>query len=96
MRTFFPVLTVVAAIVALWYVACVPMNIHTALTDAERAGVAVSVEGAAARLPVFGCAHSLGAKLLLLLSSPDFGRWGWAPKASRVASVKDGSVNERV
>mgnify|MGYP000220798479 CR=1 FL=1 len=49
MRTFFPVLTVVAAIVALWYVACVPMNIHTALTDAERAGVAVSVEGAAAR-----------------------------------------------
>ena len=44
MRSVVPVLTVLAAIVALWYIACAPMNIHTAVTEAERA-VLVSVEG---------------------------------------------------
>jgi len=49
MRTLGPVAVVVAVIIALWYVACVPMNIHTALTDAERADIAVTPEGAAVR-----------------------------------------------
>ncbi|WP_407496001.1 ABC transporter permease [Pseudooceanicola sp. MF1-13] len=49
MRTLGPVVIVVAVIVALWYAACVPMNIHTALTQAERAGVEVTPEGAAVR-----------------------------------------------
>ena len=49
MKSLGPVLIVVAVIVAFWYAACVPMNIHTALTDAERAGVSVSPEGAAVR-----------------------------------------------
>ncbi|MGR3320954.1 MAG: ABC transporter permease [Pseudooceanicola sp.] len=48
-RVIVPVLTVVAAIVALWYLACVPMNMHFALTAAERAGAQVTPEGAAAR-----------------------------------------------
>ena len=39
-----PVLTIVAAIVALWYGAAVPMNIHGTLDVAQRAGVAVRPE----------------------------------------------------
>ncbi|MEM6635386.1 MAG: ABC transporter permease [Pseudomonadota bacterium] len=49
MRSLVPILAVVAAIVALWYAACIPMNIKGVLTDAERSGVVVSPEGAAAR-----------------------------------------------
>ena len=36
-RNALAVLTVVAGLVALWYLAAMPMNIHTALTEAERA-----------------------------------------------------------
>ncbi|MGR3623849.1 ABC transporter permease [Pseudophaeobacter sp.] len=42
MKTFLSVLTVLAAIVAFWYAACVPMNIKGVLDAAERAGVEVS------------------------------------------------------
>lgn len=49
MRSFLPVLAVIVALLAVWYVAVVPMNIKGALTDAERAGIAVVPEGAAAR-----------------------------------------------
>ncbi|WP_353344434.1 ABC transporter permease [Litorivita sp. NS0012-18] len=49
MRNVFPVLTVVAVILGIWYLACVPMNIKTALTNAERAGAEVSVAGAKER-----------------------------------------------
>ncbi|WP_078059124.1 ABC transporter permease [Tropicimonas marinistellae] len=44
-----PVLVVVAAIVALWYVACVPMNIKEALTQAERAGAVINPPSAIER-----------------------------------------------
>ena len=44
-----PVLTVVAAIMALWYAAVIPMNIKDALTQAERGGAVVVPEGAAVR-----------------------------------------------
>jgi NitT/TauT family transport system permease protein len=44
-----PILTVVLAIIALWYVACVPMNVQETLTAAERAGASVSPEGARER-----------------------------------------------
>ena len=44
-----PVLTVVAAIVLFWYAACVPMNIHGVLVEAERAGTEVAPPEAAAR-----------------------------------------------
>jgi NitT/TauT family transport system permease protein len=60
MKTLGPVLIVVVAIVAFWYAACVPMNIHTALTDAERAGVVVTPEGAAARRDMGAIGLALG------------------------------------
>ncbi|MGI3166123.1 ABC transporter permease [Pseudooceanicola sp. 200-1SW] len=44
-RVVFPVVVVVAAIMAFWYAACVPMNIKFALMTAERQGAVVSPEG---------------------------------------------------
>lgn len=44
MKAAGPILVVVAVIVAVWYAACVPMNIHFATTTAARAGVEVSPE----------------------------------------------------
>ncbi|MBR9763218.1 MAG: ABC transporter permease [Rhodobacteraceae bacterium] len=44
-RVLIPVITVVAAIMAFWYAACVPMNIKFALMTAERQGEVVSPEG---------------------------------------------------
>ena len=41
MKTFLSVLTVLAAIVAFWYAACVPMNIKGVLDTAERGGAEV-------------------------------------------------------
>lgn len=41
MRSFLAVLTVLAAIVAFWYAACVPMNIKGVLDAAERGGAEV-------------------------------------------------------
>ncbi len=49
MRSVVPVLTVVAVILALWYAACMPMNIKGVLSEAERAGAVVSPEGSKAR-----------------------------------------------
>ncbi len=49
MTRFLPVLTVLLAIVALWYAAVAPMNIRQALDIAERGGVAVVPEGARVR-----------------------------------------------
>ena len=43
MRSVVPVLTVVAAILALWYAACVPMNAQWARDQATRAGVELSL-----------------------------------------------------
>ena len=42
MKTVLSVLTVLAAIVAFWYAACVPMNIKGVLDAAERAGAEVT------------------------------------------------------
>lgn len=44
-----PVLAMVIALIAIWYVAAVPMNVKEVLTQAERAGVAVSPDSAVAR-----------------------------------------------
>ncbi len=40
-RAFVPVLTVVAVIIAVWYAACVPMNVKEVLTQAEREGAEI-------------------------------------------------------
>ncbi|MDE4133275.1 ABC transporter permease [Phaeobacter sp. QD34_3] len=42
MKNILAVLTVVAAIIAFWYAACVPMNIKGVLDQAERAGATVT------------------------------------------------------
>ncbi|MBY6162390.1 ABC transporter permease [Mameliella alba] len=61
-----PVLGVVLALVALWYVAVVPMNVKEVLTAAERAGVEVSPPKAIDRRDmsnwtlVFANTHALG------------------------------------
>lgn len=49
MRNLGPILTVVAAIFAIWYIACVPMNVREVLTAAERAGAEVVPPEAVAR-----------------------------------------------
>ena len=52
MRNALPILTVLAAIVVIWYAAVAPMNIRTALDQAERGGAVVQPEGGRARLDV--------------------------------------------
>ena len=49
MKTFLSVLTVLAAIVAFWYAACVPMNIKGVLDAAERSGAEVTPATSKAR-----------------------------------------------
>ncbi|MDK3016293.1 ABC transporter permease [Pseudodonghicola flavimaris] len=49
MKSVLAVLTVVAAIVAIWYAACAPMNIKGVLTELERGGAQVVPEGAPTR-----------------------------------------------
>lgn len=49
MRNLLPMLTVLAAIVGVWYLAVAPMNIRVALDLAERGGAEVMPEGARAR-----------------------------------------------
>ena len=49
MRNLLPVLTVLMALTALWYAAVAPMNIRSALDQADRAGVAVVPAGAVDR-----------------------------------------------
>ena len=53
-----PVLAVVAALVALWYLACIPMNAAQSALDAERAGAALS-STAAERRDMAGLAVAL-------------------------------------
>ena len=54
-----PVLLVVAALIALWYAACVPMNAAGSLTAAERAGAAIDPPEAAERRGMGGLALAL-------------------------------------
>lgn len=44
MTRILPVLTVVATILAVWYIACVPMNVRETLTNAERSGAVLTPE----------------------------------------------------
>jgi NitT/TauT family transport system permease protein len=54
-----PILAVVAAIIALWYVAVAPMNIHTALDQAARSGMEVTPPEAGVRRDMGGIALAL-------------------------------------
>lgn len=51
-RTMLPVISVAAAIIALWYAAVIPMNIHSAATQAEREDVQVYPDNARARAEI--------------------------------------------
>ncbi|SFI58002.1 ABC transporter permease [Jannaschia pohangensis] len=55
-RNFGPVVTVIAALIGLWYLACIPMNAQNSLLLAEREGIAVSPATAAERRDVGGIA----------------------------------------
>ncbi len=78
MSRVLPILTVVAAIIAFWYAAAVPMNIHGVLDQAERADVAVSPEGAPARrnMSAFG----------LVARNPSLAPQGWSMERPRLPS----------
>ena len=45
-----PVLTVLTVIIALWYAACLPMNLREVLTEAERAGAVIVPAAAVDRI----------------------------------------------
>ena len=49
MRSVLPVAVVVAVLVAIWYAACIPVNMAGVLVEAQRAGVAVTPADAAKR-----------------------------------------------
>jgi NitT/TauT family transport system permease protein len=59
MRRVLPILVVVAAIVALWYAAVAPMNIHTVLDQAARDGMEVTPPDATVRRDMGGIALAL-------------------------------------
>ncbi|MEL7133456.1 MAG: ABC transporter permease subunit [Pseudomonadota bacterium] len=52
MRSVLPILTVLAVLVGIWYLAVAPMNVRVALDQAERAGDVITPEGSAPRRAV--------------------------------------------
>lgn len=74
--TVLPVLTVVLAIIGLWYLAAIPMNIKETLTEAERAGATIDGGTAAERRD----AGNIG----LTLRNPDLATGGWALERPRL------------
>ncbi|MCF3594049.1 ABC transporter permease [Rhodobacteraceae bacterium LMO-12] len=66
MKSLFSILTVLATILAIWYIACIPMNMHEAATQADRAGQQVTPESSAER-------RKMG-RLSLTVKNPDL--WG--------------------
>lgn len=66
MKSVLAILTVIAAIIALWYAACVPMNIHEAAMQAQRAGQNVTPATAPERRQV--------GRIALALKNPAL--WG--------------------
>jgi NitT/TauT family transport system permease protein len=67
MRSAKPILTVILTILALWYIACVPMNLREVLTQAERDGATITGGTASERVDtptltlLFGNLPHLGA-----------------------------------
>jgi len=63
MRSFLAILTVLVTILGFWYVACIPMNIHEAANQAQRAGEQVSPESTRERRGI--------GRLALTFKNPD-------------------------
>ena len=59
MKSILPVLTVIAAILAIWMVSVVPMNIHLVADQAQRDGIAVTPDTPIARQEVSGIGLAL-------------------------------------
>lgn len=78
MRTLGPILTVIAAILALWYLLCVPMNVQEVLTNAERAGAVVEPEGAAERRGM--------SRIGLAITNIEYLGASWSTERSRLPS----------
>ncbi|MBM1222179.1 ABC transporter permease [Ponticoccus sp. SC2-23] len=66
MRSLGPILVVVLHILAIWYVACVPMNVREVLTAAERAGAEIVPPEASVR-------RDMGAIPLVLANTDHLG-----------------------
>jgi NitT/TauT family transport system permease protein len=77
-RNLLPVLAVVTAILAIWYVACVPMNIREVLTQAERDGAVVTPDSATARQEV--------GRVALVFRNLDHIGPSWSSERSRLPS----------
>ena len=73
-----PVVAVVAALFALWYLACAPMNIREVLTEAERAGAQVSPPDARARSEI--------GRIALVLDNLDHLGGSWSISRARLPS----------
>ena len=78
MKRLVPVLTVVIALLVVWYVACVPMNVKEVLTTAERAGATIDPPKAAER-------RDMG-HLALVLRNPDALGGSWSQDRARLPS----------
>ncbi len=71
-----PVLAVVAVIIAFWYLAAIPMNIHEVVTEAERAGAEVTGGDATMRRDTSG--------LVLVAQNPSLALAGWSQDRPRL------------
>lgn len=78
MKRLLPVLTVVIALLAVWYIACIPMNVKEVLTTAERAGVPIDPPSAAER-------RDMG-HLALVLRNTDALGGSWSQDRARLPS----------
>ncbi|GGX42602.1 ABC transporter permease [Tateyamaria omphalii] len=76
MRSVLPVLTVLAVIVGIWYLAVAPMNVRVALDQAERAGEVIVPEGSVPRREV--------SVWRLMLSNSDHVGLGYALERPRL------------
>ncbi len=71
-----PILTVLAVLIAVWYAACLPMNVREVLTEAERAGVAIVPAAAIDRIDA--------GTIPLLLNNPNALGGTWAQERPRL------------
>ena len=90
-----PIITVVCAIFAFWYVACIPMNVQETLTAAERAGAVVTPDNARDRAQV--------GRFALMVQNLDTLGGSWSVDRARLpaphqvaAELWDSTWNEEV
>lgn len=94
-RTAGPVLAVILALLALWFVACIPMNVRDTLTEAQRDGLVVTPEAATDRMEAGTWA--------LVLANPGALGGSWSVERPRLPSpsqvlveLYDATVGEEV